>query len=267
MTPRSPAKGAKKGPMKEPALIVNADDLGRTEGINAGIFEAHEKGIVTSATLMVGYAASVTAGKALVDHPRLGVGLHVTLSGHVPLLPPEQVPSLVGADGRFPPKPAGHRNPEPAEVLAEIRAQVARFRELTGGPPTHLDSHHHSQRLPAVFEALLTVAREEGLPVRRTGPAGSFSAGAAGVLTTDAFDETFTDEGATLEHLLQVLGSLPPGLTELMCHPARVDEELRASSGYTSEREVELAALSHPEALAAVEEHGIRLLTFRDLKR
>ncbi|HUO86079.1 MAG TPA: ChbG/HpnK family deacetylase, partial [Thermoanaerobaculia bacterium] len=87
-------------------LIVNADDLGRTAGINEGIFTAHRDGIVSSATLMVAYPAAVEAATALADHPRLGVGLHVQLTGGRPTLPAGRVPSLVDAEGRLP------RNPE-----------------------------------------------------------------------------------------------------------------------------------------------------------
>ena len=82
-------------------LIVNADDLGRTPGINSGIFEAHARGIVTSATLMVGFEAAQEAASQLTRFPQLGIGLHVTLTGARPLLPPALLPSLVDQDGRF----------------------------------------------------------------------------------------------------------------------------------------------------------------------
>ena len=74
--------------MADKLLIVNADDLGRTPGINAGIFEAHDRGLVTSATLMVGYPAAVAAAREAAARPGLGVGLHVQLTGGVPTLPP-----------------------------------------------------------------------------------------------------------------------------------------------------------------------------------
>src|SRR5688500_18644001 len=101
-------------------LVVNADDLGRTRGINAGVFEAHRNGLVTSATMMVGFAAAEDAARALAGHPELGVGLHVTLTGAAPTLPPARVPSLVGGDGRLPSRPEGLRDPDPREVRAEI---------------------------------------------------------------------------------------------------------------------------------------------------
>jgi len=110
-------------------LIVNADDLGMAESVNEGIFLAHEGGIVTSASLMVDRPAATAATKALGDHPRLAVGLH---------LEPE-----------------------------DPRAQLDRFRELVGRDPTHLDSHKHVHETePAVAAAAAALAAELGVPLR-----------------------------------------------------------------------------------------------------
>jgi predicted glycoside hydrolase/deacetylase ChbG (UPF0249 family) len=244
-------------------LVVNADDLGRTAGINAGVFEAHRRGLLTSATLMVGFPAAVAAAAEWAVHPRLGIGLHVTLTGGgEPTLPVERVPSLVDGAGRLPARPEGLVRADPAEVLAEVRAQLERFRALTGRLPTHLDSHHHAHRLPPVLAALVAVAHEHRLPVRRASGAVAERLDSAGVSTTDAFVERFFGAEARLDVLLEILGALGPGVTELMCHPARVDEELRRGSSYVAERELELAVLTHPEARRAVDAAGIRLAHF-----
>ncbi len=243
-------------------LIVNADDLGRTPGINAGIFEAHERGIVTSATLMVGFPAAAEAARELPHWPRLGVGLHVTLTGAHPLLPPERLPSLVDAAGAFPPHPRALRALDAGEVRLEVEAQLARFQELTGRLPSHLDSHHHSHRHPVVREVLIEVAKRHGLPVRNTSPEVGARLREAAIATTDAFVERFFGPEATLEVLLEILGGVGPGTTELMCHPAHVDDELRAGSSYVEERETELAALCHPDTHRAVRELGIVLGSF-----
>ncbi len=249
----------------EKLLIVNADDLGRTPGINAGIFEAHARGILTSATLMVGYPAAVGAAREAAEHPGFGVGLHVALTGGRPLLPATSVPSLVDDEGRLPRWPDDLEGADPAEILAEARAQLERFRELTGREPTHLDSHHHSHRRPAVCDALITVAGEAGgVPVRNAGPEVAARLAAAGVKTPDAFVESFFGPGASWRHLAEVLGGLGPGVTEVMCHPAQVDDELRRGSTYAEERQAELQALTRPEARHMVEAEGIRLVHFGD---
>ncbi len=243
-------------------LVVNADDFGRTPGINAGIIEAH-RGLVTSATLMVGFPAAEEAAAELGRTPNLGVGLHVTLTGGVPTLPPAQVPSLVDGAGRLPRRPQGLAGADPDQLLAEVRSQLARFRELTGRLPTHLDSHHHTHRLPAVLDAVVRVAREHGLPVRNASPEVGERLRRSGIATTDAFVERFFGTDARLEVLLEILAAIRPGaVTEIMCHPARVDEELCADSSYARERKREREILTHPEALRAVEAHGIRLVHF-----
>jgi len=249
-------------PIAGKLLIVNADDLGRTPGINAGIFAAHRRGLVTSATLMVGFPAAEAAAE-LGRTRDLGIGLHVALTGGVPTLPPAQVPSLVDGTGRLPRRPEGLAGADPDQVLAEVRSQLARFRELTGRFPTHLDSHHHAHRLPVVLDAVVRVARENGLPVRNASPEVGERLRRSAVATTDAFVESFFGADARLEVLLEILAAVRPGaVTELMCHPARVDDELRADSSYAQERERELEILTHPEALRAVEAHGIRRVHF-----
>lgn len=249
----------------ERRLIVNADDLGRTAGINEGIFAAHRDGIVTSATLMVAYPAAAEAAAALGDHPGLGVGLHVQLTGGRPTLPAGRVPSLVDAEGRLPRQPERIAGFEPAEVLAEVEHQLARFHHLVGRPPTHLDSHHHSHRVPVVLEALVEVARRYRLPVRNSSPAIERRLRETGVATTEAFVERFFGDDTGLDTLLAVFDGLGPGVTELMCHPARVDDELRADSTYTDARERELATLTDPAARRALAECGIRLATFAEV--
>jgi hypothetical protein len=243
-------------------LIVNADDLGRTVGINDGIFEAHARGLVSSATLMVAYPAAVDASRRLADHPRLGIGLHVALTGGRPLLAPERIPSLVDADGRLASKPEGIAAPCPDEVRSEIEAQLGRFRALVGRAPTHLDSHHHSHRLPVVREALIAVALAEDLPVRNASPAVERRLREAGVATTDHFIDRFYGDEVRLNVLLEILERLPPGVTEVMCHPGRVDDELCAGSSYVDERANELELLTHPDALAAVAAGGIEPIDF-----
>jgi len=247
-------------------LIVNADDLGRTEGINEGIFDAHRRGIVTSATMMVNYPAARRVAALSRDSPALGIGLHLALSGGVPALPPEQLRSMVDANGLLPAKPAGLAGADRAEVLAEVRAQLRRFREIMGRDPTHFDSHHHSHReVPAVFDAILTLAWETGLPVRSASPAMAAQLRSEGVPTPDHFVEEFYAEGATLNALIGIVEELPMGTSELMCHPAVVDEELRSRSGYAEARTRELDVLTNAAVRQAVRRSGIKLISFGQL--
>jgi predicted glycoside hydrolase/deacetylase ChbG (UPF0249 family) len=246
-------------------LIVNADDFGRTSGINRGILDAHRRGIVTSATLMVAYEPAAEAMALAREQSALGVGLHVALTGGPPVLPPEQLPSLVDSTGRLPSKPEGLGGARPSEVLAEARAQLARFRQIAKADPTHFDSHHHSHRTPAVLEAVLTLAWETGLPVRSASADMHQRLRREGIRTTDAFIEEFYDQQVLLETLLAIVDGIVPGSSELMCHPAVVDDELRRSSGYADMRGRELELLTHREVRQAIQAMGIKLIHFGEL--
>lgn len=246
-------------------LIVNADDLGRTPGINSGIFAAHENGVVTSATLMVGFDAAGEAAELSTRYPQLGIGLHVTLTGSSPVLPADRLPSLVDERGRFPDRPDGLKEAAAVEVQAEVEAQFERFRELTGRLPTHLDSHHHAHRLPVVCDALVRVALEWELPVRNASAEVRDRLRQAAIPTTDLFIEKFFGADASLMSLVHILEELPPGVTELMCHPARVDDRLRRDSSYVDARACELDVLIHPTVRRTVREQNIRLTHFGEL--
>lgn len=250
----------------ERRLIVNADDLGRTDGINGGVFAAHRGGLVTSATMMVGFPAAARAAAALRRDPGLaglGVGLHVTLTGGgPPTLPTERVPSLLNGAGRLPREVEALHAADPQELRAEVRNQLALFRRLLGRLPTHIDGHHHVHKSPPVLEAVVEAAAEHGLPVRRASPEIAARLARARVPTTDHFEERFFGEGARLEALLEILEALPAGTTELMCHPGMPDPELAALSSYAVERERELEVLTDPEVARRVGELGIRLIHF-----
>ncbi|HXJ64516.1 MAG TPA: ChbG/HpnK family deacetylase, partial [Actinomycetota bacterium] len=139
------------------ALIVNADDFGQGQGVNRGVIRAFEEGILTSASAMVRWPAASEAAAYARAHPSLGVGLHVDLGEWayrrgewVPLY--EVVPM------------------KPDPVRLEVERQVARFRELFGTNPTHLDSHQHVHRDEPVRSELWNLAAELGVPLRMFNP-------------------------------------------------------------------------------------------------
>ena len=223
--------------MSSKRLIVNADDLGRTAGINQGIVDAHRRGIVTSATLMVNYAPAAEAAALAREHPGLGIGLHVALTGGPPALPPERLPEPGGRRGAScPPSPTASARAKPDEVLAEARAQLAPL-------PRDHEARPHALRQPpslAPHAGGAGGARHAGVgdgPARaRASPEMRERLRRENVPTTDAFVEDFFDETVPLEALLAHRRRGPLGTTELMCHPAVVDDELRTTSGYADMR-------------------------------
>jgi chitin disaccharide deacetylase len=215
-------------------LVVNADDLGYDPEIDRGIFEAHARGLVTSATAMVDTPFAAQALRAAPVSLRLG--LHAVLD---PALPRAQ-----------------------AEV--ELLRQIARFALLRGAPPTHLDSHKHHHAPPEVLAAFAGVAATLGLPVRALDPPMRDFLRGSGVRTTDHFlGDADLRPCWTPERLASALAALPEGTTELMCHPGYAPSQARTSFG--AEREVELAALCDPGAREALSRAGATLTAFDDL--
>jgi predicted glycoside hydrolase/deacetylase ChbG (UPF0249 family) len=248
-------------------LIVNADDFGRTPGVNAGVVEAHLYGIVTSATVMVlEPAAEEGVSDVRRRAPRLSLGLHFTLTGGgLPASSPDTVPSIL-VEGRFPRYPRDlPSDVDTREIARELDAQIFLFEKMSGAPPTHLDSHHHVALHPAVQTAFAEAARRLRVPVRASSDSAREALRASGVRTPDRFVDAFYGEGATPAGLRAILLGLEQATTELMCHPGRPDERLLTGSTYARERERELAILCDPEVTALVAQREIRLIPFREL--
>src|SRR5262249_16709084 len=115
-------------------LIVNADDFGQSPGVNRGVIAAHERGIVTSASLMVRWPAAAEAAAYARTHPDLGLGLHLDLGEWTYREGSWVARYLVAV-------------PDDARAVSdEVGRQLAAFRSLVGRDPTHLDSHQHVHR-------------------------------------------------------------------------------------------------------------------------
>jgi chitin disaccharide deacetylase len=224
-------------------LIVNADDFGQSAGTNRGIIEAHERGIVTSASLMVRWPAAGPAAAYAQTHPKLSVGLHLDLGEwtyrHCEWV---RLYQLVDED-------------DAGAVAREVRAQVATFRTLMGRDPTHIDSHQHSHRPEPARSIVLAMAKELALPVR------GFSEGIryCGEFYGQTDEGLSHLEGVSVENLLRILNNLSPGCTELGCHPGYGAD---LDTMYRAEREHEIKTLCDPRVFKAVPDLNIELVGF-----
>jgi predicted glycoside hydrolase/deacetylase ChbG (UPF0249 family) len=226
-------------------LVVNADDLGLSAAVNEGVFAAHERGIVTSASLMVRQGAAPAAAEQAAAHPELAIGLHVDLGEWI-CESGEWIQAYLHCD-----------TDDAADVEAECRAQLERFRALLGRNPTHLDSHQHvheSEPAKGVAEAL---AAELGLPLRNR--AVRYEGGFYG---QSGKGEPFP-EGVSPERLSALIEALPPGWTEIGCHPAAGPVP---TSSYDAERQVELATLCNPGVKNLLNVSDVHLCSFAQVK-
>jgi predicted glycoside hydrolase/deacetylase ChbG (UPF0249 family) len=219
-------------------VIVNADDFGHSAEVNRGVVAAFEHGVVSSASLMVLRPAAEEAA----THAALPLGLHVELG------------EWSFREGRWQTEHAV----APERVDAEVRAQLARFRELVGRDPDHLDSHQHVHREEPALTALLELGRELGVPVRHFDPHVRY----CGDFYGQSGNGEPLPELISVEALERLLRALPDGISELCCHPGK---GIAPGTSYASERELELAALCDPRVSAALDESGIELLSFGDL--
>jgi predicted glycoside hydrolase/deacetylase ChbG (UPF0249 family) len=229
-------------------LIVNADDFGLSPGVNRGIIEAHERGIVTSASLMVRWPGAGEAAAYGRGRPRLSLGLHVDLGewayrGETWVRLYEVVP----ADDR-------------AAVEREVVGQLDCFRGLVGRDPTHLDSHQHVHREEPVTSILVALAGRLGVPLRHYSTAVRY----CGDFYGQAAKGWPYPEGITVEGLLRLLAEIPPGVTEMGCHPGYAEG---LDSMYAGERAEEVRTLCDPRVRGALSAGQVRLVSFGDLAR
>jgi predicted glycoside hydrolase/deacetylase ChbG (UPF0249 family) len=256
-------------------LVVNADDLGLTVGVNNGIFHAHDRGILTSASLMASAPAAANAIRGVLNRPALGIGVHLTLVDGTPTLPPDRVPTLVGDDGRFRTswKPfiaaclLGRVSMQ--DVERELTAQIE-WVAFEGINVTHLDAHKHVHVYPPIFEIVVRLASRFRIPVIRVPYEGTVAdlplirwarqdyrlAASRGIATPQFVGRAMTGV-MTADALASAVRRLSPGQTELMVHPGYIDDELRRLPTRllaSREREVELLTSTGIDRLIAAEE-------------
>jgi predicted glycoside hydrolase/deacetylase ChbG (UPF0249 family) len=224
-------------------LIVNADDLGMSDGVTAGILQGHADGIVTSTSLMVRQAGAADAVRLAGAYPRLAIGLHLDL-GQWDYAGGSWFASYRRCDTE-----------DLAQVRHECRGQLEAFRDLTGADPTHLDSHQHVHQSEPAASVAQELAAELGVPLR------AFTLRYEGGFYGQTGKGEPYPAGITPAHLAAMIAALPAGWTEIGCHPGI---GVGAESSYGPERELELAALCDPEVAAAVAGAGIALLSFAD---
>jgi len=157
---------------KAKRLIVTADDFGLSVPVNEAIECAHSNGVLSAASLMVSAPAADDAVERARKLPSLGVGLHLTLLDGRPVLPPDQIPGLVGPDGRFLSDPfrfglALSISPDlRRQADAEINAQFERFHRM-GLRLDHINAHRHFHLHPVVLQSIIRIAPRFGrAPVR-----------------------------------------------------------------------------------------------------
>lgn len=270
-------------------LIVNADDFGLSEAVNHGIVAAHDRGIVTSASLMATGSAFEHAVALARERPRLAVGVHLVLTEQRPLAGAAAVPSLVGPSGTFAPHlkhllaPVLRGRVSLDEARAELDAQIRRVRDA-GVAISHLDGHQHVHVLPGIARIVADLAAAHGISavrhpaervrgymlrdsrwLRRVAEQTALNAFCAASplkrLRRSGDFVGFYFGGRLHEpHLRTVLLGLPAeGTVELMCHPG--GEDMPPSGDWQYAWAAERDALTSRQIRDLVAARGVQLVS------
>jgi predicted glycoside hydrolase/deacetylase ChbG (UPF0249 family) len=290
---------------QERRLVVNADGYGLAAGLNRGIEECIESGLVTSISVNANFAAAASLRQLVELHPHLSVGVHLNPVAGPPLADPERIPTLLDENGEF------HLAEFPAllqrgridrrELAHELGLQIERVEELVP-TVTHLDSHQNLHLRPPFFDLFLELAHRHGIERMRTHrhficventprraaaaafylthPRRLFTHSASRYLMRRArrrgmrMCDRLLSPGvwgaggarARLEVWLRIAQGCPAGTNEIYCHPGYVDDDLRRyAKVIVEQRDGERRVLTDPRLREAFAENGVELISFHEI--
>jgi hopanoid biosynthesis associated protein HpnK len=271
-------------------FVTVADDFGRTLSVNAAVAEAHDNGILSSASLMAGGEAFDDAVRISDARKTLSVGIHVTLCDGRAVSESSRIPGLVGDDGFLEKNPVrvwlrcSLRRLRP-QIEEEVKAQFERLEEA-GIHPTHVDAHHHLHMHPVVFDIICREAEGRGIgwiripgePVSALFSGRALRRGVMPFLEWAVFGligrqyKRKADRQAVYsakrvfglsrtgsvdeEYILQVLDRVRGPVDEMFAHPDMSTESGRA----------ELGALTSPAVRRRAASYGITVAGYGELK-
>lgn len=273
-------------------VILHVDDVGMSHSSNLGAIETVEKGVATSWSVMMPCAWVPEIAKYLKQHPDVDSGVHLTLTSEwslyrwLPVAGKPKVPGLVDEEGclwQSVEQAATHATPD--EIETEIRAQVERAERL-GIPITHLDSHMGTLfARPDYFERFAKVGMEKGIPILAIGGHATYALKENPEATSKlrpwipkiwnaglpVIDDLHTDSYVwkpeeKTERLIALLKELKPGVTEILFHASIPTEDFPLITSSSPSRLADTRALTAPAVKKLIQERGIILTTWKELK-
>jgi hypothetical protein len=264
-------------------LILHADDLGVAHSVDVASFDALDRGVISSASIMMPTPWITEVAEYARAHPNADLGIHLTLTSEWQTYrwgtveSKDRVPSLLDSTGTFPPEvaPVAMRA-KPLEVERELRAQVDRAVAL-GIRPTHLDSHMGALfATPELIATYIKVAHDYRLPfLALRGPPGTPQ---MPLSEKDIVLDALVVAGPDVPRdqwkafYLNAVANLKPGLTEIIVHLGRDDAELQAVTvnhePYGSAwRQRDYDVVTSPEFKKALQDHHVILVRWKDLQQ
>jgi predicted glycoside hydrolase/deacetylase ChbG (UPF0249 family) len=279
-------------------VLIHCDDVGMFIDGDLGAIKAIEDGVVTSASTMMPCGWVTHWAEWLKKHPDFDNGLHLTLTSEWryyrwgPVAGASRVPGLVDKDGYFwheVPGVVAHASADEVEI--EIRAQLAKARAM-GLPVTHLDTHMGTvYATPEYFQAYCRVGMEEHIPVMIMGGHMTALTAAskddptfpqraalarqmaekvwnAGLPVLDDLDEftSIKDLDEKKKVVRERLHNQKPGVTMYITHCTIPSEDFSYVSYSGPNRHSDTLAMSDPDLKKFIEDEGIILTTWKELK-
>ena len=270
-------------------LIVHADDAGMCHSANVATREAMEKGLVTSASVMMPCPWVQEFCEWAKANPKYDLGVHLTLTSEWkhfrwrPVASIDKVKGLIDPEGyMWRDVRSSATNASPAEVETEIRAQIERAQRY-GLQYTHIDTHMGTLYARQDFFDIYTrIAKEFKVPCMLPKPAGIPEAELkAYPITLDMLREKQRQGHAMLDRLVtgvpgrnyadrrvsyrNFIANLTPGVTKLIIHLAKDDAEIRAISNSWEYRWADYQFWTSDEAKDLLAQHNVELFTYRQL--
>ena len=259
----------------ERKIIVVADDFGLSEAFNYGVIKAYKEGIVSTLNLIVNTKATKHALDLVKKECKdAEIVLHINYVQGQPISRPQDIPTLVNADGEFyrskywldeghsGGKCVGNINPSIDDLYHECLAQVEYFKELTGHYPISFDAH--SVATKNVEAAFIRVAKEKHLrcpyydnnkPKLHEHP------------LRDEKGESILMRGTRLEDFINDSSSLLKStypINVLHFHPGYVDKFILDNSSLTFPRCYDLDTLCNPKLKTWLKDQKIEVINFNE---
>lgn len=285
-------------------LIINADGFGFTKGINKGIIESIEKGLVSSISCNVNFPYIQDVEYIVRNYPNVSIGLHLNINVGKPVNLPKYVPSLLNASGEFWGSEFDKKlllcQINYSELQKECEAQIVKLQGL-GVNISHIDGHQNKHLYPGYFGILLKLGKKYDIKRIRCHRRYIFLkiggnrklrlsqyyfshpkqilthtydrimmkvAESKGFLMADRLiSHGYIDnsEKFMLDSWIEIIKTLPTGINEIYVHPGYPDDDLRKYANYVDERFLELRILTSPELLQNIQKENIQIISFNQL--
>jgi predicted glycoside hydrolase/deacetylase ChbG (UPF0249 family) len=264
-------------------LILNADDFGMCHDQNEGVIRGLTDGLFTSSTILVTCPWFEEAAEFARTNPAADLGVHLTLTAEWdrykwgPVLGRRAVPSLVDERGYLWQTVAQvYEHARLDEAEAELHAQIEKAL-AAGIDATHLDSHMGTLQLRADYhEIYVRLADEYQVPIRLVSRRLMSTEGMGAILDLlDRFGVVTPDHlvfhgpssvGETESYWTNLIRTLQPGVTEILCHPALARDELKSCAHDAFQREADLRYFTSEKARRLILDEGVELIGFRRLR-